>query len=135
MVSAEKKQWGCDDDNLKTYWEGKTEDINFREFFEAKPIAERAEQYPFDVVIIYPSVKYARTLGRNQIGKAMLPKAISLRTVKAAIDLTNDSIPDLLIVEYCCMNRTRPANCDLTCSEFYRRSTRGWRLVSSTMPC
>ena len=135
IVSAEKKRDECDDNNLKTYWESKTEGLNFREFFEAKPIAERAEEYPFDVVIIYPSVKYARAMGGKQIDKATLPKAVSPRTVKAAIDLTNDSIPDLLIVEYCCMNRARSTNCDLTCSESYRRSARGWRLVSSNRPC
>jgi len=136
IVSVEKKQRGCDDDNLETYWEGKTEDLHFREFFDARPIAQRREEFPFDVVMIYPSVKYAHALGRKQINKAMLPKAVASRTVEAAIDLTNDSIPDLLIVSYCCGNRTRPSKyCDYTCQESYRRSTTGWRKVSSAGPC
>ncbi len=69
----------------------------------------------------------------------MLPKGISLSTVTAAIDLTNDLQPDLLVVRYCCNDATRPADdpdydC-YHCGKAFRKSKTGWKLVDTSAPC
>lgn len=130
-----KKGASCGESN-RAWWEVELEPIKQKEYFEMTPIANRRAEVPFDVAIIYPTVKTARQLSRNDLKQSMLPKGVSLDTVKAAIDLTSDGIPDVLIVEYCCGDVSKAAGeCDYTCGKTFRKVRNSWKLIDTSAPC
>ena len=112
------------------WWEVELEPVRQKEYFEITK-AERSKASPFDVVIIYPAVKFARQLRGNELKRNMLPAGTVLDTVKAAIDLTNDGIPDALIIEYCCLQPAKAVECDLTCGKTFLKVKNRWRLVDT----
>lgn len=136
IIKVEWKDDACDD-RQPGVWEIVMEPVTQREFFDAAPWPNRAQEFPFDVCVIYPVVKSARQIKRNQLTKNMLPKGVAINTVTGAIDLTSDRIPDLLIVEYCCGNPTRESgvNCDYTCGKKFKRSGKVWKLIDTSAPC
>jgi len=126
---------GCDK-NSPHYWEIELEPITRREFFEVSAIPNRREDAPFDVCIIYPAVEFARQIKKEELTKEVIPDGITIRTVTAAIDLTNDLKPDILIAQYCCQDSTKPREeCDLTCGKSFKKVNDKWRLVEESRPC
>jgi hypothetical protein len=125
----------------RSRWAVELEPITQKEFFEIKAISGRREEYPFDACVIYPAVEFARQLKPPQLTKEMIPEGVSLNTVTAAIDLTNDQQPDLLIAYYCCRDTTKmadsddSADCDYTCGKLFKRTKDGWKLVEEQQPC
>lgn len=118
------------------WWEVELEPVKEKKFFEIAPGPNRAQEFPFDVSVIYPSVKSANQLNRDMLKQNMLPKGIILDTVKAAIDLTNDEIPDVVIIKYCCGNPKKAAEgCDYTCGKTYKKIGNVWKLIDSSAPC
>lgn len=116
-------------------WDIDLESVKQKEYFEITK-AERLGESPFDVVIIYPAVKFARQLRANELKKNMLPPGTAPNTIKAAIDLTNDGIPDALITKYCCLQPAKAADeCDLTCGKTFLKVRNRWRLVDTSSPC
>ena len=136
-IVKSKKRNGCDETMREVWWEVKLESLRQKEYFEiSNANAARSEEHPFDVAIIYPAVKFARQIRRHELKKTMLPAGTVLDTVKAAIDLTNDGIPDVLILEYCCLHPTKAADeCDHTCGKTFQKVGNRWKLVDSTTPC
>jgi hypothetical protein len=135
ILKAEEKENACDE-SMPDWWEVELEPIKLKEFFEIAPILNRAAEYPFDVAIIYPAVKVARQMKKDQLTRAMLPKGVSINTVKAAIDLTGDRKPEVVIVEYCCGRMKKPADeCDYTCGKTFKRLRNAWKLVDTSAPC
>lgn len=66
----------------------------------------------------------------------MLPRGVAIKTVKAAVDLTNDGNPDVLVVEYCCGNPKKTAkDCDYTCGKTFKKTRNVWKLIDSSTPC
>lgn len=119
-----------------SWWEVELAPVKNRRLFAIRPRAGRAEEFPFDVCVLYPAVRIARQIPRVQLRTKSLPRGISIPTVKAAIDLTNDGLPDALLVEYCCADpRKPPGDCDYTCGRTYRRMDGVWRLVDRSSPC
>jgi hypothetical protein len=63
---------------------------------------------------------------------------MSLKTVTAAIDLSNDGNPDVLITAYCCDDPTRPpesGNEDASeCGTTYAKFNRVWRVIEELEP-
>ena len=118
------------------WWEVELEPITQKEYFEIIPGSNRRAEVPFDVAIIYPAVKSARQLLRNDLTQNMLPRGTSLETVKAALDLTSDGIPDVLIVEHCCGDTSKAAGeCDYTCGKTFRKVRNSWKLIDTSAPC
>jgi hypothetical protein len=95
------------------------------------------ENAPFDVCVIYPAVTAARALERSVFEKARLPKKVLLHHIVAALDVTGDEQPEVLLVEYCCDKPQAQRNeCDLTCSAVYVRAPNGvWRIAETQTPC
>lgn len=118
------------------YWEVELEPLKVQKFFEAPSPSNRSAAYPFDVVIIYPAVKAARQIRKNELKPQMLPKGAFIDTVKAAIDLNNDGKPDVVILEYCCSDTRKPAEgCDYTCSKTFKKVKNTWKLIDTSAPC
>lgn len=136
-IIKSKKRNDCGEPMAGVWWEVELESVKQKEYFEISNVnAARREEYPFDVAIVYPAVKFAQQVRRNELKKTMLPAGTVLDTVKAAIDLTNDGIPDVLILEYCCLQPTKAAGeCDLTCGKTFQKVGKRWKLIDTSSPC
>jgi hypothetical protein len=118
------------------WWDVELESVSEKSFFEIAPAADRAQEFPFDVGIVYPAVKAVRQIKREALRPHMLPPGVALDTVKGAIDLTSDGVPDLLLVDYCCQDPEKPARaCDYTCGKTFKKIGRAWRLINRSSPC
>lgn len=134
IVRTKKRQ----DENLPVWWEVELEPVKHKEFYEAKPVnGSRSAEAPFDVCIVYPVIKSARAIRQDRLTKAMLPRGVTVKTVYAAIDITNDRRPDALITKFCCQNPTRSPkqqDCDYTCGKTYMKVNDVWKLSGSSSP-
>ena len=135
IIKAQKKNAACNE-RLPPEWEVELEPLKQKSFFEVAPPSDRNGEYPFDVVILYPAVKTAQQVRRAQLELKTLPSGVVLDTVKAAIDLNDDRKPDVVVMEYCCEQETKPAKeCDYTCSKTFKKVTNAWKLVDTSAPC
>ena len=118
------------------WWDVELETVKAKLFFDTAALPNRTQEFPFDVGVIYPAVSSARQIRKGALRASMLPKGVSLNTVKGAIDLTGDGIPDALLVAYCCRDPQKPAReCDYSCSKTFRKMGNVWRLVNTSSPC
>ncbi len=135
IIKAEKVENPCNK-RMPGVWEVELEPITQKKFFEIEPLLNRADEYPFDVALIYPAVKAARQLKKDQLTNAMLPKGIAINSVKAALDLTGDGKPEVVILEYCCDNPSKPVTeCDYTCGKTFTKVKNTWKLIDTYTPC
>ncbi len=123
------------DESLPREWKVELGPVPEKNLFRAlSPSVQNAEY--FDLVILYPAVEFYWELSKKELNLATLPKGTSINTVKAAIDLDGDSRPDIVITEYCCLNRKKaPVNCDLTCGKTFKKVKNVWELVDTSAPC
>lgn len=134
IVKTEKRE-GCDEQS-PPWWEVELELIKQKVFFDIAPRPKIAEQYPFDVCVIYPAVRFANQVRRASLSRTMLPTGIAIKTVKAAIDITDDGKPDVLVVDYCCGNPRKSAEgCDYTCGKTFKKIGNTWKLIDTSTPC
>jgi hypothetical protein len=135
IVKAEKKENACNE-RLPAWWEIELEPIKQREFFEIAARPNRRQDYPFDVCLIYPAVKFAHQVRRDRLTKSMLPRGVSVNTVEGAIDLTNDGIPDVLMVKNCCDDPKKAVDeCDYACGKTFKKIRNAWKLIDTSRPC
>ena len=126
---------GCDKSSPRD-WEIELESITQQEFFEVSAIPNRRADAPFDVCLIYPAVEFARQIKKEQLTKEVIPDGVTIKTVTAAIDLTSDQKPDILIAQYCCGDSTKPREeCELTCGKYFKKVNDKWELIKESGPC
>jgi len=125
---------GCAKSSSK-WWVTEFQPVTDPRLFDIRALPGRSEEFPFDVVVIYPAVSAAREIPRSEIRPEMLPRRVKLETVKAAVDVTSDGMPDIVITEYCCANGATTVGCDLTCGATYKRSGRSWKKIDKSTPC
>ena len=131
-----KRRARCGELDAPVWWEVELEPVKQKDFFEISSTPQRREEFPFDVSVIYPAVKFARQVKRHKLTKGMFPQGIAINTVKGAIDLSNDGIPDVLLVEHCCGSPKKAAGeCDYTCGKTFKKVRGTWKLVDTSAPC
>jgi len=119
-----------DCDVEKTGSDVEFEKVADRRLLEIKPISGRAEEQPFDFLVIYPTVENAKKLKQTELIKEMLPEKVGVEQVVAAIDLNDDGNPDLLVSNYCCYDSSQ---CD--CTERYQKTNAEWKYLGGSEPC
>lgn len=135
LTKVERENQPCGEPG-PTEWSLEIERVENRAFYNAKAPADRSDEYPFDVFVLYAANLAARAVPASELTAEMLPKGIAVRTVTAAIDLTRSGQLDILSVQYCCESPSQPADkCDLTCGRSYRRVKGAWKLLKENMPC
>jgi hypothetical protein len=135
-IIGTKRGATCGELDSSVWWEVELEPVKQKDFFEISSVPKRREEVPFDVGVIYPAVKFARQVKGNKLTKEMLPNGVAINTVKGAIDLTNDGIPDVLLVEYCCGSPKKVAEeCNYTCGKTFKKVRGTWKLVDTSAPC
>jgi hypothetical protein len=119
------------DQKLPDSWVLELDAVADRAFYEAGPVSKRREEVPFDVVLLYPAQPSARLLAAGSIPREMLPEQVNPVTIAAAIDITGDDVPELLIVETCGGDWSVPGGdgCDNTTGFWYERVEGIWRIV------
>lgn len=138
ITKTERKEEACTGDKKEYYWNTEIEKLTNRSILEIEPLRNRADEYPFEVAIIYPSVNFAINIKNSELSTDTLPKKVSLNTVKAAIDLDNDKKPDLLEILFCCSNPTETWNENTDCyicQKSFKKVSGFWKLVNSATPC
>ncbi len=127
-------QDGCDKSSPK-WWSAEFEGLTDQRVIDIQALPGRNAEYPFDVVVIYPAVSSARQIPKSQLRADMLPPRLKLATVKSAIDVSGDGMPDLVVTEHCCTNDSKTDDCDLTCGATYKRSGKKWLKLDTSTPC
>lgn len=127
-------QDGCEKSSPK-WWSAEFQPITDKRIFDVRALAERSEEYPFDVVVIYPAVSSAWQIPKRDLKPDMLPGGVKIGIVKAAIEVTGDGFPDIVITEYCCADGGKTTDCDLTCGATYKRSGKKWIKIDKAEAC
>ena len=125
------KNSGCIENKEKELlWAIELETITDKEILEVKPVSNYKDQMPFGVFVIYPSVEFAKSLDKSSVSKTILPKNVSLKRIESAIDLDNDSKPDLLSVNFCCGEPEKESveKCPYLCQKYYRKTAGVWEI-------
>lgn len=139
ILKSEKKNFSCSDDSkTEYYWDVEMEKITASSVLSIAPLKDRHEEYPFDVVGIYPAVKFAKRIEAADLRPEMLPKGVTAGIVEAAIDLDNDKSPDLILTSFCCSKPDQlpgDENDCYVCTKSYRKLSGRWTLADSAEPC
>jgi hypothetical protein len=125
----------CDESPKSAFWEIEFAPITQQMIFEIEPLPNRRAEMPFDVAVIYPAVGTAKQMPTKNLTISMLPKNVNIKTIKAVIDTTGDSLPDIIITEYCCDKPSTNVECDYTCGRTYLKSSGSWKLIDTSTPC
>jgi hypothetical protein len=107
---------------------------NYKEYWSIKSLPDRSEEYPSDVLIVYPPVKNCTLLQGIQFESKDLPENISNDIIKGALDFDGDNRPDALVYEFCCKTRQPTGTCDYTCGETYVKENNKWIMINSSKP-
>ncbi len=122
-------------EELPTTWQVTLANIDSPEIMQIKAVAERREDQPFAVCVLYPAVNGTQALKPQTLAANSLPDKVALKTVTAAIDLNNDQKPDIVMTDYCCDDESKPGtDCDYSCSKTFLKEKEQWKLVGKSNP-
>lgn len=118
------------------WYEVKLESIpeKHAEYRTIKSLPEIREEYPSEVLIVYPAIRNCTLLTDMQFEAKDLPENISNDIIKGALDFDGDKLPDVIVASFCCKTRKPAGNCDYICSETYMKVDNKWTLVNSSQP-
>jgi hypothetical protein len=124
------------DDGTDIWYEVELEKIseNYKEYWTIKSLSGIREEYPSEVLIVYPPVKNCTLLQGVQFESKDLPENISHDIIKGALDFDGDELPDAIVCAFCCSNRQAIVTCDNICGETYIKVNNKWTLIRSSSP-
>lgn len=100
------------------------------------PWPYRGEDLPIDVAVLFPEVRGAKFIEREQVPQSDIPGGFLRRTVHGAIDFDGDAKADVLILQYCQGNPKRIfPECTAVTGRVYRRVKNEWKLIGKPTPC
>ncbi len=105
-----------------------------QEYRTVKSLPDIRQEYPSDVLLVYPAVKNCTLLFDMQFDAKNLPEKISNDIIKAALDLDGDKLPDVIVCSFCCKTRKTTGNCDYICGETYLKVNNKWTMINSSQP-
>ncbi|PLX13448.1 MAG: hypothetical protein C0598_03460 [Marinilabiliales bacterium] len=125
-----------DDFEADIWYEVKLESIpeKYTEYRTIKSPPELRQEYPSEVIVVYPAVRNCSLLYDIQFEAKDLPENISNDIIKGALDFDGDNLPDAIICSFCCKTRKPTGNCDYICSETYIKLDNKWTMVDSSQP-
>ena len=97
---------------------------------------ERGAAWVSLALVIHPARPNAKTLPRQSVAAADLPKGYPLATLEAAFDLSGSGRPDIVQLDYCCYNPAFDnAQCikaggkdgGARCTALFQKNKAGWR--------
>ena len=124
------------DDGTDIWYEVELESIseNYKEYWSIKSLPGIRQEYPSEVLIVYPPVKNCTLLQGVQFESKDLPENISNDIIKGALDFNGDNRPDALVCDFCCSSRQPTGTCDYTCGETYIKVNNKWKIINSSEP-
>lgn len=106
----------------------------YNEFWEINSLDGISPEFPSSLIILYPAIKDCKLLASDELKDEDLPKNVSNKIIKGALDFNNDNLPDALVCEFCCKERFSEKNCDYTCKETYIKIEKKWVMINSSQP-
>ncbi len=133
----ETEAYPCNDLKKNFYGDVIFEKINNKKILEIEPVENNVSQMPFEFLAIYPAVSFAKSIEKAELTTEMLPKGVSVETVKGAVDLDNDKRPDILEILFCCSNSSIAPNdtCKFICQKTFKKIGGKWKLINSADHC
>jgi hypothetical protein len=136
---AKKRYNGCDEPRKDFNFEIDFEEITDKIVLETELVNNQGMER-FGVFTLYPAVHFAKNILSPALEQEMLPKDVAIQTVEAAIDLDNDSKPDLLALSFCCADESKAvdstdSDCNYSCEKYFRKINQSWKLIRSENPC
>lgn len=125
--------------DIPAYWVAEV-DLSTPAVFDAQPNPNRADEAPFDVILIHPPAPHAKLYEPSTLkGDLPLDVGCSVQTLWAAVDLEADGRADAAIFRYCCdkpdipSTLPGPSPCELDCQKtFARDAGKPWFLAQSS---
>ena len=127
---------GCDGEQNVSWMA--TIPVSSAAYLNAPTMPGHLPQSPFEVLVIYPAVPFAKALAVGELPLEMLPKNLPRALISAAVDVSGRGKPDLVVASYCCEGGGRSPNndkCDLSCQDYYRKRNGRWFIVRKIRPC
>lgn len=90
--------------------------------------------YACNVIVAYPAQEKLASLDAKTLKKGWLPKGITSKHVKVAVDTNSDGKPDALLATYCTENRKAVECYEATATVLYQRGAKGWRKLYTWEP-
>jgi len=130
-VQNVRKSFRCKPD--ETWWEIRSFSLSPSDF----PSDELEVNQSQTFLILYPNLNSAQ---RIPIDSSQTPNSLTPSTARLALDVTGDSMTDLIAFQYCCNDTSiHPDSTDVTCSRcssaFHRNAEGAWERTYSTGPC
>jgi hypothetical protein len=123
LARVEYGRGGCDGDD-RPWWGGAEVLL---------PMLPSVHDDSMAAIVIYPAVPTARIV---PVGDATPPNGVSRSAVLAAVDITGDADPELLVIEYCCLEPAKQTDeCDYVCIDFYEKRNGRWVVRRHLTPC
>ena len=123
-----------DFDGEDIWYEVELEVIKNNEYWSYKGPKERRAEYPIDLLVVYPAIENATLLTKHDFSVEELPKNVSNTIIKGALDFDNDQLPDAIVCEFCCSDRSSATDCEYFCGEIYIKVNGQWILINSSQP-
>lgn len=114
-----------DEESPDPVWHVRLEDGQETSLATLEAPPERRPEAPSRAVVLWPAPEAGAALVAEPAA-GDLPSEVGLETVQAAIDLDGDARPDVLVVEFCCGDRTTVEACEYHCGEYWQRLSSGW---------
>ncbi|MFT6134075.1 MAG: hypothetical protein ACJAZM_000558 [Cyclobacteriaceae bacterium] len=122
-----------DVDYIPAWYEIELEDIEDEIFRTIAAPSGMSDSYPSDLLVVYPPVKGCKRLFPGAYAPSELPNGMTDDQVKGVLDFDADSIPDVVVTQYCCKEEA-DGSCDYTCGETYIKSDGSWYQVNESRP-
>lgn len=125
---------GFEDDGSDKWYEIHPENVLNKEYWIFKGPETRRAEYPSDVLIVYPPVKNATLMDVSKIQSNQIPEEITTNIIKGALDFDNDGLPDAIVCEFCCADKSSSKDCEYTCGETYLKIDNKWVMIYESSP-
>lgn len=134
-ITKTTKRNDVDDYDKKYDWyEVELEPIKNKNYWIVKSPKNIRAEYPSDILVIYPAIKNVSLLDINKLEESELPKNTTINAIKGALDFNNDGLPDAVVTQFCCGNKTNKKDCEYECGETYLKLSGNWLQINSSQP-
>ena len=134
-INKTDKRNDVDENDSKFDWYSVfLESVKNKDYWTVKSPKDIRAEYPSDVLVVYPPIKNAVLLDSSKLTASDVPKNTAIDVIKGALDFDGDSLPEALVVSFCCNDKTTHKDCEYECSETYLKIDGKWTLIDSSKP-
>lgn len=133
-VTETTKRDGFEETEDDDWFEVELEEIKNKQYHSFKGPKERSDEYPLDLLVVYPPIKNCTLLENRNFKTTDLPKNVFNEIIKGALDFDNDELPDAIVCKFCCNDKSSATDCEYFCGEVYIKVDGKWILINTSQP-